>query len=526
MTNSIEEIEHAEVILVTGSNTTENHPIVALRIKKAVREGGARLIVIDPREIELAKRAHIWLRPSPGTDVIWLNGLMNIIIDEGLWDRDYVESRTEGFDELKEAVKKYTPEYVEKLTGIPQDALREAARVYAAAGKAAIFYAMGITQHVTGTDNVKSIANLAMLCGNVGVEGAGVNPLRGQNNVQGACDMGALPNVLTGYQPVADPTIQRTFEEAWGASLPAGPGLTVVEMIQGAREGKVKAMYIMGENPMVTDPDLTHVEKALKTLELLVVQDIFLTETAGLAHVVLPSASAAEKDGTFTNTERRVQRVRKAIEPLPGCKTDSGIITELAAKMGYTMNYRDGAEIMEEIASLTPLYGGISYERLEGAGLQWPCPGKDHPGMRYLHKDRFTRGRGLFQPVEYQAPAELPDEEYPFILSTGRILFHFHASSMSRRSAGLKELSPETVAEINPADARRLEIGDGARVSVRSRRGKIELKAGVTERSPVGVVFIHFHYSEVAVNTLMHLTLDPVGKIPEFKVCAVRVEKA
>ena len=525
MTNSIDEIEQTEVFLVTGSNTTENHPIVALRIKKAVREKGAKLIVIDPREIELAKIAHIWLRPTPGTDVIWLNGLMNVIIEEDLWARAYVEERTEGFGSLEEAVKKYTPEYVEKLTGIPRDELREVARIYASAGKAGIYYAMGITQHVTGTDNVRSIANLAMLCGHVGVEGGGVNPLRGQNNVQGACDMGALPNVLSGYQSVADPATIHKFQESWGVPLSSEPGLTVVEMMQGARDGKVKAMYIMGENPMVTDPDLTHVEEALKTLELLVVQDLFLTETARLAHVVLPSASTAEKGGTFTNTERRVQRVRKAIEPVGECKTDSEIIASLSKKLGYEMNYRDTSEIMKEIAACTPLYGGITYERLEGGGLQWPCPSKDHPGIRYLHKDRFTRGRGLFQPVEYQSPAELPDEEYPFILSTGRILYHFHASSMSRRSEGLKELAPEAHAEINPADAQKLEIADGTRVSVASRRGKVELKAKVTERSPVGVVFIHFHYSEVAVNTLMHLTLDPVGKIPEFKVCAVKIEK-
>jgi formate dehydrogenase alpha subunit len=525
MTNSIDEIEQTEVFLVTGSNTTENHPIVALRIKKAVREKGAKLIVIDPREIELAKIAHIWLRPTPGTDVIWLNGLMNVIIAEDLWDRAYVEGRTEGFAELQEAVKKYTPEYVERLTGIPQDELREVARVYASVGKAGIYYAMGITQHITGTDNVRSIANLAMLCGNVGVEGGGVNPLRGQNNVQGSCDMGALPNVLSGYQSVADPATIHKFEESWGVPLSSEPGLTVVEMMQGARDGKVKAMYIMGENPMVTDPDLTHVEEALKTLELLVVQDLFLTETARLAHVVLPSASTAEKGGTFTNTERRVQRVRKAIEPVGECKTDSEIIASLSTKMGYEMNYRDTSEIMEEIAACTPLYGGISYERLEEGGLQWPCPSKDHPGIRYLHKDRFSRGRGLFQPVEYQSPAELPDEEYPYILSTGRILFHFHASSMSRRSEGLKELAPEAHAEINPADAQKLGIEDGTRVSVASRRGKVELKTKVTERSPVGVVFIHFHYSEVAVNTLMHLTLDPVGKIPEFKVCAVKIAK-
>ncbi|MBW1838830.1 MAG: molybdopterin-dependent oxidoreductase, partial [Deltaproteobacteria bacterium] len=325
MTNSIEEIENSEVILVTGSNTTENHPIIALRIKKAVREKGARLIVVDPREIELTKIAHLWLRPTPGTDVVWLNGLMNVIIEEGLWNKEYVESRTEGFDVFKEVVKKYTPDYVEKLTSIPQEKLRQAARLYASGNKAAIFYAMGITQHVTGTDNVKSTANLAMLCGNVGIESGGVNPLRGQNNVQGSCDMGALPNVLSGYQPVNNPESLSKFEEAWGVKLPFEPGLTVVEMMNAACEGKIKAMYIMGENPMISDPDLKHVEEALNKLELLVVQDIFLTETAEIAQVVLPSASVAEKGGTFTNTERRVQGVRNALEPIGDCKTDREI---------------------------------------------------------------------------------------------------------------------------------------------------------------------------------------------------------
>ena len=525
MTNSIEEIENSKVILVTGSNTTENHPIIALRIKKAVREKGARLIVVDPREIELTKIAHLWLRPTPGTDVIWLNGLMNVIIEECLWDREYVESRTEGFDAFKEVVKKYTPDYVEKLTSIPQEKLRQAARLYASGSKAAIFYAMGMTQHVTGTDNVKSIANLAMLCGNVGIEGGGVNPLRGQNNVQGSCDMGALPNVLSGYQPVNNPESLSKFEVAWGVKLPEAPGLTLVEMMNAACEGKIKAMYIMGENPMISDPDLKHVEEALNKLELLIVQDIFLTETAEVAQVVLPSASVAEKDGTFTNTERRVQRVRKALEPIGDCKTDSEIITALAGPMGYEMNYEDTSKIMEEIASLTPSYGGISYDRLEEGGLQWPCPDKEHPGTKYLHRERFARGKGLFHSVEYQSPAEMPDEEYPFILSTGRILFHYHGASMSRRSEGLREISQEAVAEINPSDAERLTIENGSLLRVSSKRGKVELKAKVTERSPIGVVFVTFHFSEVAVNTLMHLTLDPVGKIPEFKVCAVKVEK-
>jgi len=525
MTNSIAEIEDADVILVTGSNTTENHPIISIRVKRAVRKG-AKLIVVDPRKIDLTKYATLWLRQNLGTDVAWINGMMHVIIEEGLWDKDYVKTRTENFDALRETVKKYTPDFVEKITGIPQDMLREAARIYASGQKASILFAMGITQHSTGTDNVKSIANLAMLCGNVGIESAGVNPLRGQNNVQGACDMGALPNVFPGYQAVGDQQVVSKFETAWGRKLPTNPGLTVVEMMNAAEEGKIRAMYIMGENPMVSDPDLKHVEAALKKLVFLVVQDIFLTEAAELADVVLPAVTFAERDGTFTNTERKVQRIREAINPIGEARPDWQIICQLASRMGYDMNYQHPSEIMEEIAKLTPSYGGIYYDRLENGGLQWHCPDREHPGTKYLHKDKFTRGLGLFQTIEYIPPAEMPDEDYPYLLSTGRVYYHFHTGSMTRRSQGLNEIYPHALAEINPSDAKELGVEDGAMVKVTSRRGEVEVEATLTERVPPGTIFMSFHFSEAAANVLTNPALDPVAKIPEYKVCAVRVEKS
>jgi len=525
MTNSIGEIENAEVIVVIGSNTSETHPIIAMKIRRAVRQKGARLIVIDPRGIPMTRYATIWLRQKPGTDVALLNGLMHVIIKENLWAKDYVEKRTEGFEELKRVVEKYPPSIVEEITGIPQDKLTEAARMYATAKTAMIFFTMGITQHSTGTDNVKSVANLAMLCGKVGIESGGVNPLRGQNNVQGACDMGALPDFLPGYRSVADSEVVGRFEKAWGAKLPTNPGLTVVEMMKAAGEGRIKAMYIMGENPMLSDPDIAHVSEGLKNLKFLVVQDIFLTETARLADVVFPAVTFAEKDGTFTNTERRVQLVRKAIEPLGEAKPDWEIITQLSSRMGYPLKYSHPAEIMEEIARLTSSYAGIDYKRLEKGGLQWPCLDKAHPGTRYLHRERFTRGLGLFQPVEYLPPAEMPDEEYPFVLSTGRVLYHFHTGSMSRRAQGLAEIYPESEVEINPLDAQKLDITEGAIVKLTSRRGQIRVRAAKTERVPQGMIFLNFHFAEAAVNKLTNPALDPIAKIPEYKVCAVKVER-
>lgn len=521
MTNSIDEIAKADCILVTGSNTTENHPVIALKIKEAV-SCGAKLLVFDPRSIELADYAYLHLRQKPGTDVAWLNGLMNVIIEEDLHDKEFIQKRCENFEALAKTVAEYTPKKVESITGIPADKLREAAKIYATAKAATIIYSMGITQHTHGTDNVLSCANLAMLTCNVGKPSTGVNPLRGQNNVQGACDMGGLPNVYPGYQKVADEAARAKFEKAWDIKLPANPGLTLTEMT----DGQIKALYIMGENPLVSDPDINHVKKVLQSLDFLVCQDIFLTETAALADVVLPAVSFAEKDGTFTNTERRVQMVRAAIPPIGESKQDWQIILDLSRRMGYEMSYLDASQIMEEIAGLTPSYGGISFPRLEKeGGLQWPAPTPTHPGTPYLHQDKFARGKGLFSPVEFRQSDELPDKEYPYTLTTGRMLYHFHTGSMSRRSKGLDEMVKEAYMEINPADAAHLSIEADQMVKVRSRRGQIDIKAKVTDIPPKGVVFIPFHFAEAAANVLTNPALDPVAKIPELKVCAVKIEK-
>jgi len=526
MTNSIDELEYTDLILATGTNTTENHPVIGMKVKRAVRQHGTKLIVIDPREIDLVKYADIWLRQKPGTDVAVFNGLMNVIIAEGLYDKEYVAGRTEGFEALKEVVAKYTPEAVEKISGVPAEDLKKAARLYAGAARASIIYAMGITQHTTGTDNVKSTANLAMLCGNVGIEGGGVNPLRGQNNVQGACDMGALPNVYPAYQPVANDDVRKKFEAAWKAALSAKPGLTLMEIMAAAGSGKIKALYVMGENPLLSDPDLQHVKKELQKLELMIVQDIFLTETAQMADVVLPACAFAEKEGTFTNTERRVQRVRKALEPPGEAKADWEIICGISGKMGYPMAYASAREICEEVRTVTPSYAGITYERLEKEGLQWPCPTVSHAGTKFLHKDKFSRGLGLFTALEHIPPNELPDQEYPFLLSTGRVLYHYHTGTMTTRARGPVERCPESLVEIHPEDAERLGIADGQKVKVTSRRGKVEAKAHITEKSAPGSIFMNFHFNEAPVNFLTNPALDPIGKIPEYKVCAVKLEAA
>jgi formate dehydrogenase alpha subunit len=525
MTNSIQEMLDTDCFLVIGSNTTENHPVVAKYIRNAVLDYNAKLIVADPRKIDLVRDASIWLRQRGGTDVALMNGLMNVIIEKNLYDNEFIAERTENFEELKKTVEKYSPEHVEQITGIPAEKLRDAAQLFAEADKASIIFSMGITQHTTGTDNVLSTANLSMLTGNVGKLGAGVNPLRGQNNVQGACDLGALPNIYTGYQSVEDPAVRFKFEEAWNVSLDDRNGLTVVEAFNAVRTGDVKTMYIMGENPMLSEPDINHVEESLNKLNFLVVQDIFLTETAQFADVILPACSYAEKDGTFTNTARRVQRVRKAIDPLGLSRTDWQIICDLATRMGYPMFYDSANEIMEEIAQLTPIYGGISYERLESNGIQWPCPANDHPGTQFLHKNRFSRGLGKFHGVEYKPAEELPDQEYPYQLTTGRVLEHFHTGTMTRRSKVLNELVPECPIEINPLDASSLNISEGDLIEVSSRRGTIKGKAHLTERSALGSVFIPFHFAETAANILTNPALDPDSKIPELKVCAVRLRK-
>ncbi len=523
MTNSIAEIENADCILVTGSNTTEAHPIIALYIKAAVTRHGAKLIVADPRRIDLVRFAELHLRQRSGTDVALFNAMMNVILAEGLADEAFVAERTEGFDEFRRSVQDYTPERAEAISGVPADDIRAAARTYAGAERASIIYSMGITQHTTGTDNVLALANMVMLTGNVGKESTGVNPLRGQNNVQGACDLGALPDVYPGYQKVDDPEARGKFERAWGVALSEEPGLTVVEMTNAAAEGRVKGLYVMGENPMLSDPDINHVREALQSLDFLCVQDIFLTETAQMADVVLPAASFAEKDGSFTNTERRVQRVRKALDPPGEAWADWRIICRLATKMGHPMSYAGPAEIMDEIARLTPIYGGISLERIEGEGLQWPCADKAHPGTVFLHQGEFKRGRGKFHPTPFREANELPDEEYPYLLTTGRLLYQFHTGTLTRQSAGLDEIAPPTPFEINPQDAAREGIGEGDLVEVASRRGAVQVRALVTDRVPEGTVFMPFHFREAPANALTNPALDPIAKIPELKVCAVKL---
>ncbi len=525
MTNSINEISDAACILAIGTNTTAAHPVIGEEIKKAVRQG-TKLIVANPREINLVRFADLWLQHNPGTDVALLMGMTRVIADEGLLDSSFIEERCENFDAFRESLKGFDLDFVERVTGVPGEKIVRAARMYATNSPATILYAMGITQHSHGTDNVIATANLAMLTGNIGKPSTGVNPLRGHNNVQGACDMGALPNVYPGYQSVADATIREKFEVAWGCSLPANPGLTLTEILDAAYQGKIKALYLVGENPVLSDPDATHVQEALAKLDFFVVQDVFLSETAQLAHVVLPAATFAEKNGTFTNTERRVQLVRKAVEPVGDAKADWWITCQIGQRMGSKgFDFTHPLEIMEEIARITPSYGGISYERLENGGLQWPCPTKEHPGTPILHTHQFTRGKGRFIPLEYKPPVELPDEDYPLLLTTERSLYHFHTGTLTRKVAGLNILRSEELVEINAEDASALGIADGEMVKVISRRGKVVAKAKVTEASPEGVISMSFHFAESPTNQLTNPALDPIAKIPELKVCAVRVEK-
>jgi formate dehydrogenase alpha subunit len=526
MTNSINDFDDADLFLVTGSNTTEQHPLIGSRIINA-QQRGAQLLIIDPREIPLAKFADLHLRQNIGTDVAVLNGMMNVIIEEGLYDKEFVETRTEKFEQLKEVVSKYPPKVVEKISGISTVDLKKAARMYAKADKAMIAYAMGITQHTTGVDNVKTCANLAMLTGHLGRPAVGVNPLRGQNNVQGACDMGGLPNVYSAYQPVIDAAVKKKFEEAWKVEgLDDKVGLTITDMMIAAQKGELKALYIMGENPLMSDPDTSHIEQALSNLDFLVVQDIFLSETAQKADVVLPAASFAEKDGTYTNTERKVQLGTKAVSPPGQARPDWQIICDISKLAGYPMNYESPADVLREINSLTPSYGGITYERLSKCnGLPWPCPTVEHPGTPFLHKDKFSKGLGTFMPCEFKPPAEMPDEEYNFMLTTGRIYYHYHTGTMTRRISILDREAPEALLEIHPEDAKKLGIRDNDKVELSSRRGSIELKAEITDRVPQKVVFSTFHFKESCINILTNPAFDPVAKIPEYKGCAVKIRR-
>jgi formate dehydrogenase alpha subunit len=525
MTNSIGDLKDAACFLSIGSNTSETHPVIGFEVKQAIKNG-ARLIVANPVKIPLVRYADIFMQPTPGTDVLLLSAMCKIIIDEKLHDLDFITGRTEGFDAFVESLSDFDLNHAAAVTGVPLDKIKAAARLYAASKPASILYAMGITQHSHGTDNVSAVANLAMLTGNIGKPGAGVNPLRGQNNVQGACDMGALPDVFTAYQKVSDEASRAKFEAAWGVALPAKPGLTVPEIIDAIDRGKIKALYLVGENIVLSDPDINHVKEALSKLELFVVQDIFRTETAALAHVVLASTSFAEKDGTFTNTERRVQRVRRAVAPTGQSKPDWWITAELGKRLGGKgFDYSSSEQIFDEMRALTPSYAGISYRRLESSGLQWPCPAEDHLGTPILHVERFSRGKGVFKPLKYRPPAELPDEEFPFILTTGRSPYHFHTGTMTRRVKGLNTLQSMETLEISACDAASLGIADGDSVKVTSRRGSVVGRASKSGRLAPGVIFMTFHFPETATNILTSPALDPVAKIPELKVAAVKLKK-
>ncbi len=526
MTNTIQDIAQSRCIFAIGTNTTAAHPVLALKVVEAVRRG-AKLIVANPKHIDLDRHATLRLQHQPGSDVALLMGMARVIAEERLYDAEFIARRTVDFDAFRASLERFPLEFVEQATGVPRQHIVEAARMFANHKPASILYAMGITQHTHGTDNVLAISNLALLTGNLGIPGGGINPLRGQGNVQGACDMGALPNVLPGYQRVDDPQIRSKFEAVWGCTLPPGPGLALTEMFDAMLRGQIKAVYLMGENPLLSEADAQHAERALRQLDFLVVQDIFLTETARLAHVVLPAASSAEKDGTFTNTERRVQRVRKAVDPPGEAKPDWWIICQIAQRLGASgFSFSHPQEIMSEIASLTPIYGGMAYQRLEPQGLQWPCPSMDHPGTPILHTQRFATpdGKARFVPLDYKPPAELPDDEYPLLLTTDRSLYQYHTGTMTRRVEGLEVLDGQERLCINPHDAAAMQLADGQQVIVRSRRGRVMVRVKVTSSCQPGVVSLTFHFAETPTNVLTHAALDPVAKIPETKVCAVRIE--
>ncbi len=524
-TNSLAQMPDIDMLFLFGSNPTEAHPIVSIYLKKALRKG-AKLVVGDPRQTWMAKRADVWLNLHPGTNIAIMNGLVHIILKNGWENREFIAKRTESFDEIKKHVKKYDPKTVEKITGVSKEKLVEAARLYSHADKAMIVYGLGVTEHRTGTENAMAIANLALVCGHIGRPSTGIMALRGQNNVQGASDLGPSPNILPGYQPVANPEVREKFEKAWGVPISPKAGLKSVEMLDQACGRSFKGLFILGEDPAQTDPNSNQVRKALKSLDFLVVQDIFQTETTKYAHVILPGSSFAEKDGTFTNGERRVQRVRKAIAPLAGM-ADWQVICKLSTLMGYPAEYSHPSEIMDEIASLTPPYGGISYERLERQTLQWPCPTKDHPGTKTLYTDLFSRPGGLakFMVLDHKGSGEMPDKEYPFVLITGRIREHYNNGSMSRRVSGIMELIPEEHIEINPDDATHLQIKENDLLSVSSRRGRVSVKARITKRMQTGNVFMTFHFPEALSNFLTSEHRDPIAGTPEYKSCAVKVEK-
>lgn len=555
MSNSIAEMKALECFMVIGSNTSETHPVISTFLKQAVRQNGARLIVADPRQTEMTRFAELWLRHRPGTDTALFSGMAHVIVNERLYDETFIAERTEGFSEYVESLEDKTPEWAEAITGVPAGDIRRAARIYANAKSAAMYWGMGISQSTHGTDNTLTLTNLALMCGHVGRPGTGLNPLRGQNNVQGCSDAGGLPNVYTAYQQLTDPEVRLKFEQAWHAPLPDQPGLTVTEMVSGILTGQVKGWFVMGENPLMSEPNLRHAQRAIEHLDFFVAQDIFFNETNLYADVVLPAASFAEKDGTFTNSDRRVQRVRKAVDPPGQARADWDILSDLARRTlalicrqagahpkAFTRDldqricqqidqavanwsYAHPADIWEEMRRVTPDFYGITYERLEKeGGVHWPCPSLNHPGTPYLFEEAFPSGRGKFWSIDYGTESELPDEEYPFILSTGRVLYHWHGGTMTRVSA-LDKIWPECTVEMNPNDVARMGLETGDWVDVSSRRGTITARLLVTERSPEGTIFIPFHFAEAAANVLTDHRLDKRAKIPDYKVCSVQVAK-
>ncbi len=525
MSNSINELDlmgTGNAIFTIGSNTTECHPIIGMRMMEAAQRG-TKLVIADPRAITLAQHADVWLQLKPGTDVALLNSIANVLIREGLTDENFISTRTEGYEAARDLVARYTPEFAETITTVPAQKIYEAARIIGSSKTTATYYTMGITQHTSGVDNVRSVANIAMLTGNMGKPLTGVNPLRGQNNVQGSCDMGTLPDVMTGYQKLNLPEVRDKFSKVWNVNLSDKTGLKIPEVLDGIEQGSIKGLFVFGENPMRSDPDINHVKHCLEAIDFLVVQDIFLTETAELADVVLPGASFAEKDGTFSSTERRVQLVRKAIDPIGNSRPDWQILAELLNRMGISKEYSSPEDIFDEIRSLTPSYSGITYSRLETEHLQWPCPSEDHQGTPILHVDQFVRGKGAFLAAEYRDPAEMTDENYPLILTTGRITTHYHTGTMSRRCWGLDGARPEEMVEVNPADADSYHIKDGGYIVVTSRRGELRARAQITDRVPEGLIFTTFHFSESPGNILTNSAADPITGTPEFKVCAAKI---
>jgi formate dehydrogenase alpha subunit len=532
MSNSIAEMKDLEVFIVTGSNTSETHPVISTFLREAVVKNGARLIVVDPRQIEMTQFAAHWLRNRAGSDVAVFQAMAHTIIQEELHDQEFIRDRVQGFEAYTRSLEGCTPEWAEELSGVPADSIREAARLYANAGKAAIYWGMGISQSVHGTDNALSLANLALLTGNLGREGTGLNPLRGQNNVQGCSDSGGLPNVFPGYQPVSDSEIRSKFEAAWNTALPTEPGLTTMEMVDAAERRAIRAYFVMGENPMMSEPDLRHARHVMEELDFVLVQDIFMNETSEYADVILPAASFAEKEGTFTNTDRRVQLVRMAFDPPGEARPDWEILCDMALRVDALLDrevsagfrFHSASEIWDEMAGLTPPFQGIDHARIQAeSGVHWPSPTPDHPGTPTLFAESFPSGRGRLTPISYRPGAELPDDEYPFVLSTGRVLYHWHGGTMTRRSK-LDDIYPEPTVEIHPEDASRIGISEEDWVRVRSRRGQIEVKALITERSPQGLVFIPFHFAEAAANELTLDVRDPQAKIPDYKVCAIALE--